>query len=236
MFPLKDSVSAEKPPLFTILLIGTNVICFLILTFVAGFNDLGAFLANYGVVPAAFLSEFGVKQASCLFTSMFLHNGILHLAGNMWFLWLFGDGVEDRFGKALYGLLYFGAGIIAGILQIVMYPHATLPLIGASGAISGVLGAYMILFPGATVSTLIVAPLLSRVVDVPARLFLGFWFIMQLIFAVSLLAGSSSEELAQIAFGAHIGGFLVGVLVARLVLLTDDLNSAQERDRPIGYF
>lgn len=146
-------------------------------------------------------------------TSMFLHGGWLHLIGNLWFLWLFGDNVEDRFGRVGFAVFYATCGLAAGAAQLLVDPASPIPMIGASGAISGVMGAYVVLFPWVSVrvaTLLVIIPLVFRV---PAFVMLGYWFLLQLVSALPQLGGSE----AGVAFWAHVGGFVAGVVIARLV-------------------
>lgn len=142
-----------------------------------------------------------------IFTAMFLHGGFLHVLGNMWFLWLFGDNVEDRIGRVRYVAFYLLTGIVAALAQSLMMPGSRIPMIGASGAVAGVLGGYVVLFPRARVRTLVMIPLLWPVLELPAYVFLGLWFVGQ------FFIGQGSG----IAWMAHVGGFLGGLGLVRLV-------------------
>lgn len=215
MFPLKDDVTTEIKPIITWLIILVNVVvfCFEVLANVA---EQPAFVEGWALVPARFLSHFSTMQASTVVTSMFLHGDIVHIAGNMLFLFVFGHSVEDRLGHLRYLFLYLFLGIAAALAQVLMDPGSDIPMIGASGAISGVLGLYIIFFPTARILTFIPMGILSRLVYVPAVAFLFIWFVLQLGGALMSAVGKTgSAEEAGVAFGAHIGGFLAGILVAK---------------------
>jgi membrane associated rhomboid family serine protease len=165
---------------------------------------LPAFLQVYGVVPAAF-------RASTLVTSMFLHGSWMHVIGNMWYLWIFGDNVEDRLGHGRFIVFYLLCGIVAAFGQILIDPTSTLPTIGASGAIAGVMGAYFVLYPQSRVLTLIPLIIFWDVVELPAIILLGFWFLMQL-FSAGAIAVTASTGGGGVAFMAHVAGFITGIL------------------------
>lgn len=167
-------------------------------------------LLNYGTVPAVItngLAEHNYSVVSTIFSSMFLHAGVIHIGGNMLFLWIFGNDIEYKFGRGKFLGLYLFWGIVAGFFHILSNPSSSLPAIGASGAISGVLGAYLVLFPNAKVMTLMLFGFFTRITRISAKWYLPFWFIFQNVLPV--LIGSSGSG---VAFFAHIGGFLVGLL------------------------
>ena len=201
MIPLRDVIPSRTFPFVTIVIIVLNALAWLLeLSFEP--RELEQFLYSYGMVPAHL-------QASTLVTSMFLHASWSHILGNMWFLWIFGDNVEDRFGHGRFLVFYLLCGIAAAMGQIVMNPASTLPTIGASGAIAGVMGAYFILYPQSRVLTLI--PIFwFEIIEVPATVLLGFWFLMQL-FSAGALAARTTGTGGGVAFAAHVAGFLVGM-------------------------
>ena len=167
-------------------------------------NDLNQFLYVYGVVPAQFTWP-------TLITSMFLHGGWMHVIGNMWYLWIFGDNVEDRLGHAGYIIFYLLCGIVAAFGQIVIDPTSTLPTIGASGAIAGVMGAYFVLYPRSRVLTLVPLILWWEMFELPAIVLLGFWFLMQLFSAAgSIAVTAGTHGSGGVAFMAHVAGFVFG--------------------------
>ena len=200
MIPLRDVIPSRTFPFITISIIVLNAMAWLLeLSFEP--RDLEQFLYAYGVVPANL-------QASTLITSMFLHGSWSHILGNMWFLWIFGDNVEDRFGHGRFLVFYLLCGIAAAVGQILMNSTSTLPTIGASGAIAGVMGAYFILYPQSRVLTLI--PVWFEIIEVPAIVLLGFWFLMQL-FSAGALAARTTGTGGGVAFAAHVAGFVVGM-------------------------
>jgi membrane associated rhomboid family serine protease len=180
-----------------------------------GTNGLASFTSKFGVVPAALTSQPNITEYGTIFSSMFLHAGWAHLIGNMWFLFIFGDNVEDRFGHLFYLLVYLITGVCAAMTQTLIDPHSEIAMIGASGAISGVLGAYLVFYPSATVEALLPLGVVSRIVNVPAVLFLLLWFGMQLIPGLGSLGSIGKEgEAGGVAFWAHVGGFVAGVAIA----------------------
>jgi membrane associated rhomboid family serine protease len=204
VLPLRDVNKPSRPALVTYALIGVNVLVF---AHEMSLGEAGeGFLEAWGVVPARF-------APSALFTSMFLHAGVAHLFGNMWFLHIFGDNVEDRLGRWRYLFFYLASGCAAGIAQVMVDPASKVPMVGASGAIAGVTGAYLLMFPHARVHTL--APLFMTV-EVPAYLFLLFWFVMQIQGGCSSLASPGPG----VAFFAHIGGFVTGAVLTLLLART----------------
>lgn len=226
MFPLRDENPTHSVPFFTLVLIAINVFVFFC-EFSYG-PAIEAFILTWGVIPREIIQNQnlpispGVPPFVTLVTSMFLHGGFGHLIGNMWFLWIFGDNLEDFFGKTRFLFFYFGTGIIAGLVHVLLNPGSTVPTIGASGAVSGVLGAYVILYPRIRVRTLLVLGFFIQVIRVPAIFFLGLWFFMQVLGG---LAGGSS-----IAFGAHIGGFVAGVVF--VILFSKKKSSHPQRYDP----
>lgn len=212
MIPLRDANPSNTVPFVNYTLIGVNVVVFLFeISLGRHFQDL---IFTFGVVPARMFEDgqtllLGSSSIIPLFTSMFLHGGWLHLLGNMLFLYVFGDNVEDRFGHTKYVAFYFLAGIAAALTQAFINPASEVPMVGASGAIAGVLGAYVLMFPTAKVSTLIPIFFFFQVVELPAFLFLGIWFILQIFSGVMALG--IGGDAGGVAWWAHIGGFGVGV-------------------------
>ncbi len=195
MFPVQDIVRRRTFPYVNLALIGVNVVVFFI-----SLTDFEYVIYNYGFIPAHW-------SAITVFTSMFLHGGYDHIFGNMWYLWIFGDNVEDRFGHFKYLAFYLVFGVLAVAMQYVTEPTSLIPMIGASGAISGVMGAYMVFFPKARVNV-IAGYFLTTV---PAVLMIGFWFVLQLLLGVQSFTGGVGSG---VAYWAHIGGFLAGMALA----------------------
>ncbi len=217
MLPLKDDVPSRHFPAATLLLIGLNVLAFL--------GELGMghhvehFLFQWGIVPVRYTRPeiahfFGLyDQLMPFLGSMFLHGGWLHLIGNMWTLWIFGDNVEDLLGRGRFLIFYLLAGVIAAGIHIMTNAHSELPTIGASGAVAGVMGAYFRFYPHARVTMIIPPFFLGPFLSVPAVLFLGWWFFLQ-FFNGSMSLMSDPAHLGGIAWWAHVGGFIFGVLLS----------------------
>ena len=224
MIPLRDSNPTRRTPVVTLSII---LVCFVVFAWELGLQatseaSLDAFVTAWGVVPAELLAAWGAGQffsqeTATLVTSQFLHGGWLHLLGNLLYLWIFGNNIEDRLGRVLFVLFYLGGGVIAGLTQTLIDPDSTIPLIGASGAIAATLGAYFVLFPGARITTLVFLGFFYQLIEVPAIVVLGFWFVLQLLDAVGSLG---MEVGAGVAFFAHIGGFAAGALVAWLMIVS----------------
>jgi membrane associated rhomboid family serine protease len=217
MIPISDSPEPRRSfPVVNVLLIVANVMVFFYELSLG--PNLDQFLADYGTVPAAIASGHALSPTApspiyiSLVTSQFLHGGFLHIAGNMVFLWVFGDNVEDHLGHLSYLLFYLIAGIVAGLSQVLADPLSTTPGIGASGAIAGVLAAYVVLFPRASVRTLLFLGPFITLTRISAFIMIGFWFVLQLVSAFVELAGTSAAS-GGVAFLAHVGGFLFGLAV-----------------------
>lgn len=210
MFPIgDDNHGARGVPRVTVGLITVNVLVYLY-QLTLSLPDLQSFIFTYGTIPAEI--ERGTDLYT-LFTSMFVHGGFAHIAGNMLFLWIFGDNIEQRFGPVLYLLFYVGTGLAASAAHILTDPTSLVPTVGASGAISGVMGAYILLYPLNRVRTFI---WYLGVVYVPAFIYLGIWFLTQLISGAAALSVPTAQS-TGVAFWAHIGGFAAGVIVALLL-------------------
>jgi membrane associated rhomboid family serine protease len=201
VIPLRDVVPSRTTPYITITIIALNGLAWLF-ELSLPHDVLNEFITLYGVVPAAF-------APATLVTSMFLHGSWSHVLGNMWYLWIFGDNVEDRVGHGRFIVFYLLCGIVAALGQVAVAPHSTLPTIGASGAIAGVMGAYFVLYPRSRVLTLI-PWIFLQIVELPAIVLLGFWFVMQL-FSAGTIAMTTSSNGGGVAFAAHVVGFLVGM-------------------------
>src|SRR6187399_3245099 len=208
MIPLRDVIPTRTTPYVTISLVTLNVLVFLY-QFSLG-PAVNRFVLTFGLVPAYF-------SWITVFTSMFLHGGFLHVAGNMLYLWIFGDNVEDRMGHGRFLAFYLLCGVAAALGQTFTAPDSIVPMVGASGAIAGVMGAYFVLYPHSRVLTLIFIVFYVNIVEIPAVVFLGFWFLMQLLSGVGTLAASSGAEAGGIAFWAHIAGFAVGAGLVKLL-------------------
>ncbi|HYK91778.1 MAG TPA: rhomboid family intramembrane serine protease [Acidobacteriota bacterium] len=218
MFPLRDDNPTSSFPIVTIALIVANSLVFLYQVSL-GPRAGQLFIYEYGAIPSVVVGTdtlparlATIPPVLSLFTNMFLHGGWMHLIGNMWYLWIFGDNIEEAMGRIRYLAFYLIAGFLASVSHVLSNIASTIPSIGASGAISGVLGAYLLLYPRARVLTLIFLGWFIRMVYIPAGFVLGFWFILQ------LLSGSMSEgrDAGGVAFWAHVGGFIAGILLVGL--------------------
>jgi membrane associated rhomboid family serine protease len=220
VIPLQDNIPARHLPVVTWLLILANSVVFAFELSLPP-PTLEHVIYHLGLVPARFAdpawgARFGLTANSLwpFLTSMFLHGGWLHIIGNMWFLWIFGDNVEDRLGHVRFLIFYLVCGVAAAVTLAVITPNATAPTIGASGAIAGVLGAYFVFYPTAQVIVLIPILIFPLFLPVPAVLFIGFWFLMQ-FFTGALSLASSAPAAGGIAWWAHVGGFITGAILCR---------------------
>jgi len=204
MFPLRDTQRSSTAPVTTGALIAANVLVFLYEVSLDQYS-LNHLLQIYGVVPERFPAGL-----SSLFTSMFLHGGWFHLLGNMWFLWIYGDNVEDVMGHGKYLLFYLLCGLAAGLTHVVFNPGSPVPTVGASGAIAGVMGAYMIKFPHSRIITLVFIFVFVTTVEIPAVIILGYWLLLQAVSGFGSIAYSQVSQ-GGVAWFAHIGGFVAGI-------------------------
>jgi membrane associated rhomboid family serine protease len=249
VIPLKDDIPTRRFPIVTVILIAINVIVYFV--FERGLWDLGELgnerVVEYGAIPIEItepgtecVSASGGTAIQCgsdgfatdqapffvtIFTSMFLHGSLLHLGGNMLFLWIFGNNIEDSMNRLIFVAFYLLGGLAALGLQVAIDPHSLIPTIGASGAIAGVLGAYARLYPRARVVTVIIIIIFFTVVTLPALLVLGLWFLLQLLPAFSEPIGNTG---GGVAYFAHIGGFLFGVPAIKLFAN----NEHEDYDQP----
>ena len=204
MIPLRDVIPSRTTPYVTIGLIAVNALVYLY-EMTLGESSLDEFILYFGLVPAAF-------SWVAVLTSMFLHGGLLHVGGNMLFLWIFGDNVEDRMGHGRFVVFYLLCGAAAALAQTAMSPDSVVPMVGASGAVAGVMGAYFVLYPHSRIVTLIPLFVFFHVMEVPALVFLGLWFVLQFVSGVgSIAAATGGEPAGGIAFWAHVAGFVAGV-------------------------
>lgn len=205
MFPIRDHNPSRRPAYVTYVIMALNIAVFLAMLPAYG-NDRAIYeiYSNWALVPARVSSGEG---AYTFFTSMFMHAGFMHLAGNMLFLWIFGDNLEDEMGHAKYFGFYIFCGVIAGLAQYLAGTNARVPMVGASGAIAGVMGGYLLLYPKAKIDILLILIIFFKVFPVPAWVMLGLWFGMQ------LLGGFSATTQGGVAYLAHLGGFFAGVVV-----------------------
>ena len=208
MIPLRDVIPSRTRPGVTIGLIGFNLLVFLFQSTLPE-PTAETFLVTFAVVPAYF-------SLADVFTSMFVHAGLVHLAGNLLFLWIFGDNVEDRLGHGRFALFYVVCGFVAAFTQTALNPDSLIPMVGASGAIAGVMGAYLVLYPHSRV--LMLFPFPPILFELPAVFFLGFWFFMQFLNGIGTLPIFQSGEMTGgVAFWAHVAGFACGLILVRLM-------------------
>ena len=219
MFPIQDSVPSRSVPVVTRALILINVVVFFFELSLSRESIIQLFYL-FGVVPARFTDPewaasigFPIGSYWSLLTHQFLHGGWLHIVANMWTLWIFGDNVEDRMGPLRFIIFYLVCGVLAALIQVLVTPDATIPSVGASGAIAGILGAYLLFFPTARLIVLIPILFFPFFFELPAVIFLVLWFLIQLFSGTAMLA--SPQQVGGIAFWAHIGGFIAGMLLCR---------------------
>jgi len=227
--PLRDNNPTKRTPYVTYGLIATNILIFLFELTLAP-QQLDGFFHLAAVVPLELTASFAgipvhqpVPEWSTLITSQFLHGGFLHVLGNMWFLWIFGDNVEDRLGHFKYLFFYLACGVLAALTQWYFSQSSAIPSLGASGAIAGVMGAYILRFPRTEIATLIPLGFFFPVVRIPAYYFLGFWFIQQAFYGLASLDAPTNigMESGGIAYWAHAGGFVFGAILGSLLGLLE---------------
>jgi len=208
MLPLKDDIRTSTRPIVVYAILAANILVYLYeISLGTALND---FVRQFGVTPYFLFHPSGIESYLTVFTSMFIHSiSLMHIIGNMLFLWIFADNIEDRMGHLRFLLFYFACGAAAALLQSAIDPGSKIPMIGASGAVSGVLGAYILLFPKARVLALIPLGFFLRISYLPSFIFLGIWFLYQFLFGVSSIGAQGG-----VAYFAHIGGFLAGLILA----------------------
>ncbi len=208
MIPIKDVIPSRTTPVVTITLIAANTLVFLYQLGLAP-AELEAFIFAFGLIPAHF-------TIATMFSSMFVHAGLGHAGGNLLYLWIFGDNIEDRLGHGRFLVFYLATGVVAALSQMAMDPGSRIPMVGASGAIAGVMGGYLVLYPHSRVLTLFPFPLM--LFEVPAVFFLGLWFVIQFVSGLGSLAAATEAGLpGGVAFWAHVMGFVAGVVLVRLM-------------------
>ena len=211
MIPIRDENPTHTTPIITYLLIALNILVFVFQTLLGGSNE--SFVYQFALIPVELTSTFSLENISNIFSSMFMHAGLAHIGGNMLYLWIFGDNVEDRLGSVRYLIFYIVGGLIASLAHVITNPLSQVPTVGASGAIAAVLGAYLVLYPRQRVLTLIPLGFFLRLTMLPASLVLGVWFLLQFFQGVMTIGG---PDVGGVAFWAHIGGFVSGVLLSQI--------------------
>jgi membrane associated rhomboid family serine protease len=210
MIPIRDEIPTRRVPFVNYVLIAINILVFLF-QLLLGPNELDQFVQSFALIPAQLTTGVGIGDVSDIFTSMFMHAGWAHIGGNMLYLWIFGDNVEDAMGHGVYLVFYLFGGILASVAHVFTNGNSLIPTVGASGAIAAVLGAYMVLYPQARVVTLLTLGYFIRMTALPAVILLGFWFVLQLFQGVASIGAT-----VGVAFWAHIGGFVAGYAIAWL--------------------
>ncbi len=229
MLPLSDHNPRRTVPVITIVIIALNVLMFF--WEVSLGRNLERALFSIAFIPKLFwVPGYLIPDLERMFISMFLHGGFLHIGSNMLYLWIFGDNIEDRLGHFRYAVFYLLCGVIAALAHAFANPSSTMPAIGASGAIAGVLGGYLILFPRARVTTLIPIFVFVMIREIPAVVLLGFWFVLQLFSGVGSLGVPAAQDVGGVAYFAHIGGFVAGMLL--ILLLGGKRRRADSRSAP----
>ncbi len=204
MIPLRDTQPSYSPPIATIAIISLNVLIFLYQLSLSPY-ETNYFIAHYGLIPDRF-------HYSATVTSMFVHGGWLHIIGNMWFLWIFGDNVEDVLGHWKFAIFYLLCGITAAFVHAYLNADSRVPTVGASGAIAGVMGAYLVKFPHSRIVTLLPIVIFFTTIEVPAYFMLIYWFVIQVFSGVGSI-GYSNLSRGGVAWFAHVGGFLAGIIL-----------------------
>lgn len=233
MIPLRHTLEKSSPPVITRVLIAANVVVF-VLQLLMG-QRAEATIQTFGFIPGrltnpAAFGYAGWEVAITLAASLFLHGGFVHLIGNMIYLWVFGDAVEDAFGHLRYFFFYIACGMVGSLVHTLAFPQSTVPSIGASGSIAGILGAFLVLQPGARIVTLFPLVVYWAMAEIRAALFLPVWFLMQFFNGfLSLAAARGTEEVAGVAWWAHVGGFLFGAAVAGVVRVSRRRARAERR-------
>ncbi len=252
MFPYHDDNETQRTPIVTIALIALNIFAWLFVQGAGAEFPLAASVCNFGLIPgeltqavrpgARFPMGDGLvcvtdpgPQALHIITSMFLHGSWMHLLGNMWFLWLFGNNIEDSMTRGRFLLFYVCCGLGAALLQVVTNPGSVVPMVGASGAISGVMGAYLVLFPHVRVFTLVALGFMFTTAALPAWAMLIYWAFIQLVSGLTAIGG---EQTGGVAFWAHVGGFVAGVFLIKVFQRRDYVaahRAHQWRPRHVGW-
>ncbi len=225
MFPIRDSIPSRNFPILTIALIVMNALIFFY-EFYLG-DRLGDFIRRYGLIPDNFFFYTETHQGGLVerygpfFTSMFLHGGWMHVISNMWYLWIFGDNIEDRLGRGRFFIFYILCGLAAGVAHLLLNADSKIPTVGASGAIAGIMGAYVVLYPRARVQTLIPIFIFIQFIEIPAFFFLGFWVLLQFFQGTASLMSADS---GGVAWWAHLGGFVFGAVFVKLFVRQEEYD------------
>jgi membrane associated rhomboid family serine protease len=240
MFPYRDENETQRAAIVTVLLIVLNVLMWIVVQGAGATLPLAKSVCELGLIPGELTGSLSPgtrfpmgdglvcatdpgRQVSHLFTSMFMHGSWMHLLGNMWFLWLFGNNVEDSMGRLRFIAFYLLGGLAAAVGQILTNPDSAIPMVGASGAISGVMGGYLLLYPKVRVYALVWIVFLITSVAVPAWVMLGYWFLIQFVSGLAAFGG----DVGGVAFWAHVGGFVAGLVLVKLFVRSDYITARQ---------
>jgi len=238
MFPYRDENETQRPAIVTGTMIGLNVLSWLFVQGAGSTLPLAKSVCELGLIPGELTGALPAgtsfpmgdgllcatdpgRQVAHLLTSMFLHGSWMHLLGNMWFLWLFGNNVEDSMGRVRFVAFYLLTGLAAAIGQVVTNPSSGIPMVGASGAISGVMGGYLLLYPNVRVFTLVPLGFFITSMALPAWVMLGYWFLIQFVSGLAAFGG----DMGGVAFWAHVGGFVVGLVLVKLFARSDYISA-----------
>jgi membrane associated rhomboid family serine protease len=227
MFTIRDDQPRFSTPYVNYFIIALNVLVYVLFELpvqMQGERHFQALVSQFGFVPAHLTHALGGTSRYPLsislltiFTSMFMHGGLFHIVGNMWFLWIFGDNIEDYLGHFTYLIFYLLCGVAAALTFIAINPSSTIPTLGASGAIAGVMGAYVVLYPKARVQTLVILIVFITFWWIPAWVFLGYWFLIQFVETTMTASATAAQQTGGVAFAAHVGGFVAGLLLIKLL-------------------
>lgn len=211
MIPIRDEIPTRRVPVVNYILIALNILVFVFQSMLG--SQEAALVYEFALIPVQLTNGVSLGDVTDIFTSMFMHAGLAHIGGNMLYLWIFGDNIEDRMGRDRYILFYLVGGLVASLTHIITNPYSQIPTVGASGAIAAVLGAYLVLYPQSRVLTLVPLGFFIRMTMLPAVVVLGLWFVLQFFSGVMSIGG---PDVGGVAFWAHIGGFVAGVVLAKL--------------------
>jgi len=245
MFPYRDENETQRPAIITGTIIGLNVLSWIVVQGAGATLPLAKSVCELGLIPGELTGSLPVgttfsmgdglvcgtdpgRQVSHLLTSMFMHGSWMHLLGNMWFLWIFGNNVEDSMGRVRFIVFYLLSGLAAAIGQVITDPSSGIPMVGASGAISGVMGGYLVLYPNVRVYTLVPLGFFITSMALPAWVMLGYWFLIQFVSGLAAFGGG----MGGVAFWAHIGGFVAGVVLVKLFARPEYMAAHRGQWRP----
>ncbi len=211
MIPIRDEIPTRRVPIVNYALIALNILVYIFQSMLG--SQEAALVYEFALIPVQLTNGVSLGDVTDIFTSMFMHAGLAHIGGNMLYLWIFGDNIEDRMGRGRYLMFYLIGGLVASLTHIITNPYSQIPTVGASGAIAAVLGAYLVLYPQSRVLTLVPLGFFIRMTMLPAVVVLGLWFVLQFFSGIMSMGG---PDVGGVAFWAHIGGFVAGVVLAKL--------------------